>query len=338
MLAGSLTMNAPDCDGYYAPTAYTPDKLNGLREPRDLATYSRNEQHLRKYQLPKGIFCGEILGRLTTNAIFNFEYDEAHTEKAFCDVKIWEEMQWETWKNPRARWVSARKFLLLYSVISVFSYFAVLATNFDEAKADFWLLFIFVIAPVSLYYFARHKARLAKDINNIVFNRRTGMVSIPRGKGEPPFERPFYEFIPYYTTHAVMHGINWHLYLGHRWEEIGALEPSASKDRVTPQVDWEFLQQYMDVSRPLPDVPMLEPVRAHDPVTAEYDRRTGRPPRYWRDMDPEKAEEMHTQSFKRMRRYTVTYPLQGVPRDPDYHQWPAIKEMEPETWWGKDED
>jgi len=27
-----------------------------------------------------------------------------------------------------------------------------------------------------------------------------------------------------------------------------------------------------------------------------------------------------------------------VPRDPDYHQWPAIKEMEPETWWGKDED
>ena len=63
MLTDPLTMNAPDCDGYYAPTAYTPDKVNDLLPPRSLDTYSRGEQHLRKYQLPKGVFCGELLGR-----------------------------------------------------------------------------------------------------------------------------------------------------------------------------------------------------------------------------------------------------------------------------------
>ena len=63
MLTDPLTVNAPDCDGYYAPTAYTPDKVNSLLPPRSLDTYSRGEQHLRKYQLPKGVFCGELLGR-----------------------------------------------------------------------------------------------------------------------------------------------------------------------------------------------------------------------------------------------------------------------------------
>ena len=52
----------------------------------------------------------------------------------------------------------------------------------------------------------------------------------------------------------------------------------------------------MDVSRPLPDVPFLEPYRHKDPVTAEHDENTGRPAHYWRDMDmttfEQKAEEM----------------------------------------------
>jgi hypothetical protein len=48
---------------------------------------------------------------------------------------------------------------------------------------------------------------------------------------------------------------------------------------------WDFLQQYMDVSKPLPDILALEPFRHLDPVTAEHDQRTGRPARYWRDMD-----------------------------------------------------
>ncbi|MBN0077602.1 hypothetical protein JTL69_34980, partial [Pseudomonas aeruginosa] len=45
---------------------------------------------------------------------------------------------------------------------------------------------------------------------------------------------------------------------------------------------WDCLQRYMDVTQPLPDLPVLEPSRPLDPVTAEHDRHTGRDPHYWR--------------------------------------------------------
>lgn len=44
---------------------------------------------------------------------------------------------------------------------------------------------------------------------------------------------------------------------------------------------WDFLQNYMDISQPLPDIPGLEEYRHLDPVTAEHDQRTGRPVDYW---------------------------------------------------------
>jgi len=34
---------------------------------------------------------------------------------------------------------------------------------------------------------------------------------------------------------------------------------------------WDLLQRFMDVTEPLPDVPMFEPFRHLDPVTAEHD-------------------------------------------------------------------
>ncbi|WP_412053217.1 hypothetical protein [Pokkaliibacter plantistimulans] len=48
---------------------------------------------------------------------------------------------------------------------------------------------------------------------------------------------------------------------------------------------WACIQQYMDVSLPLVDLPEFEPFRPIDPTTAAYDRHTQRNPRYWRDMD-----------------------------------------------------
>ncbi|MCD1630552.1 hypothetical protein [Marinobacter shengliensis] len=43
----------------------------------------------------------------------------------------------------------------------------------------------------------------------------------------------------------------------------------------------------MDITKPLPELPLLERYRPLDPTTAEHDQKTGRPARYWRDMDDE---------------------------------------------------
>lgn len=47
----------------------------------------------------------------------------------------------------------------------------------------------------------------------------------------------------------------------------------------------DFIQNYMDISKPLPDIPILEPYRHLDPVTAAHDQQTGRDPHYYLTMD-----------------------------------------------------
>ena len=46
---------------------------------------------------------------------------------------------------------------------------------------------------------------------------------------------------------------------------------------------WDCLQRYMDISQPLPELPVLEQFRHLDPTTARHDAQSGRPPRRWRD-------------------------------------------------------
>src|SRR5690606_7740934 len=80
------------------------------------------------------------------------------------------------------------------------------------------------------------------------------------------------------------------LYIAHRYQNhVISLDVFVPRDSdIEPHyAGWDFVQNYMDTSRPLPDIPLFEPWRQHDPVTAEHDRRTRREPRYWRDMDDE---------------------------------------------------
>ena len=62
---------------------------------------------------------------------------------------------------------------------------------------------------------------------------------------------------------------------------------------------WNMIQQYMDVAGPLPDVPIFEPFRHRDPVTAEHDERTGREPFKWRKRTPESWRKSLQGSYQR---------------------------------------
>jgi hypothetical protein len=140
------------------------------------------------------------------------------------------------------------------------------------------------------------------------FNRRTGLVTVYHydkkdtwGKTGKPEEEtaPFYEFDAYLTNEVIYPGGTVHtLYLVNRYHPIvipvGNLIGKTSHEECYAL--WDMLQNFMDTSRPLPDIPLWEEHRPNDPVTAEHDRQTQRPPRYWRDMDKEtwkqKNEEM----------------------------------------------
>ncbi|MCE0559393.1 alkaline shock response membrane anchor protein AmaP [Motilimonas sp. E26] len=64
---------------------------------------------------------------------------------------------------------------------------------------------------------------------------------------------------------------------------------------------WNFIQRYMDTSRPLPDVPTFEISRHLDPVTAAHDKKIQRNPRYWRDMALKDLYEQKAQLIQAVR-------------------------------------
>jgi hypothetical protein len=140
------------------------------------------------------------------------------------------------------------------------------------------------------------------------FNRQTGMVTIAR-RLRKPFVAPFYEFDVTMEFRPGPHGSGgMALWLHHRYADCeiflgGKLHPLG----FTPEealAFWDCLQRYMDVTQPLPELPILEQFRHLDPATAEHDRQSKRDPRRWRDM-PYRAWEGRGQSetMKRNQKY-----------------------------------
>jgi len=141
-------------------------------------------------------------------------------------------------------------------------------------------------------------------------NRRTGMVKVwqyprklPFLPAKPPvvIEKPFYEFDAWCWARVDRHGSLFDLVLSHRYSKLDVTVGDILGSHGHPNMCyafWDFIQNYMDVTRPLPDFPLIEKYRLLDPVTAEHDHKTGRPERYWRDMDMDtfkkKVDRMHT--------------------------------------------
>jgi len=141
-------------------------------------------------------------------------------------------------------------------------------------------------------------------------NRRTGMVKVwqyprklPFLPAKPPvvIEKPFYEFDAWCCARVDRHGSLFDLVLSHRYSKLDVTVGDILGSHGHPNMCyafWDFIQNYMDVTRPLPDFPLIEKYRHLDPVTAEHDRQTGRSERYWRDMDMDtfkkKVNRMHT--------------------------------------------
>ncbi|TBW53355.1 hypothetical protein EZI54_15345 [Marinobacter halodurans] len=144
-------------------------------------------------------------------------------------------------------------------------------------------------------------------------NRRTGLVTVYQHskKGSPEEEQaPFYEFDAYLTNEMIPPGQVVHtLYLVHRYRPI--LLPIGNLIGKTTGEEcfalWDMFQNFMDTSRPLPDIPLWEEFRSKDPITAEHDRQTGRPARYWRDMDDETWKQKESEMMSKVRSLTTPH-------------------------------
>ncbi|KEF32940.1 hypothetical protein D777_00502 [Marinobacter nitratireducens] len=186
-----------------------------------------------------------------------------------------------------------------------------------------WMLFALVIArpttnwlmSTGIGFFVKpFEKNISKKVDDTLedgcseFNRVTGPVRMALGRGRY-FEAPFVEFDAYVDRVIQQGGIFYRLILVHRYTQKSfhnTAFSSIESSKFEVLALWDVLQQYMDVSQPLPDTPRLEPFRHLDPVTAEHDKKTGRNPRYWRDLDLEAWKE--GDGWKEVHRRQCEYP------------------------------
>ena len=140
------------------------------------------------------------------------------------------------------------------------------------------------------------------------FNRQTGMLTIGR-RFQKPFSAPLYEFDATLEFRPGPHGNSgFAIWLHHRYTSVevflGAKIQSLGMTLEEALAFWDTLQRYMDVTQPLPELPILEQFRPLDPPPAEHDRQSKRDPRRWRDM-PYRAWERRgrAEMIKRNRDY-----------------------------------
>lgn len=152
---------------------------------------------------------------------------------------------------------------------------------------------------------------------NYTLNRQTGMVTVYGSGNKIIYEYPFLEFDCIFQSNPNHQGIlSYRLMLVHRYSgdkhvvdigsEVGLHAPVADYHRF-----WNSIQRFMDVSQPLPDIPMLEPFRNLDPVTAEHDKRAGRSPKYWRSMN----DQEYMATLKEIAKKQEKLPASGLEID-----------------------
>ena len=138
-------------------------------------------------------------------------------------------------------------------------------------------------------------------------NRRTGMVTLFKDpekegqSGEIRGQAPFHEWDGYLLSLPDHQGNIWYrLVLVHKTQEW-ALPMNQLLAATTNREDvlayWDLVRQYMDVTKPLPDIPLFEAYRHLDPTTRSHDEKKGRDPLYWRNMS-----EQDYEAFKRKNR------------------------------------
>ena len=291
---------------YYGKEAYTPKTIPD-QPPEPNKSWLRS---FGKIRLPWGNTSQAVpISKLSKFQVKNLRYMEANysaTQRTHLKKKINDlgaEFNHECYRMPHVTmrltligfFMSLSKittflFVPLSTIICLFMYFTINKVTFEEAFFSWcWIsLTPFFLWKFSEFIFKHCKGFFfAKSLGpQYEFNRRTGLVTLYDRKTKQASQHPFYEFDAYLNSFVSKQGImQYQLYIVHRYspKKLMSMYPLQGPSyNIEPHgAVWDFLQNYMDISQPLPDIPELEEYRSLDPVTAEHDKRTGRPADYW---------------------------------------------------------
>ena len=162
--------------------------------------------------------------------------------------------------------------------------------------------------------------------------RSTGMVHYFPGKNKDPIIKPYREYdCSISQTSGVKGGAYLSLWMSNRYDKkIKFGLPNQPGSIFSARVTAEMIECFMDISRPLPDVPELELYRPYDPVTAAWDKKYERPSRLFRDMSKETWDKLKDATW----RYAETYPWGKDRKTAIAMGW----QPPPRQWWKMADD
>jgi hypothetical protein len=279
-------METPAPENWYAPTAYDSRKKKDLPPP-DPAAWQGEARALRSHPLPIGVFCGEYRTEINGKLVEELKQGIVGLSPNHEIVEM------ASMSNPKTLFATLQWLAGAATIICIVA-LCIVGVTLPPNNPEDLRLYLYTLAPFILFIIFSICRKLAPNKNNIVFNRRTGMVTIPRSRKAIPFA----ELDGYYYCPQSPVGYKYNLYFGHRYSPAGFSSPWEWAEKYWMYREWEYYQQFMDISMPLPESPYLEPYRHLDPTTAAYDKKHNRPPRYWRDMSMDKIMEERDKGFE----------------------------------------
>lgn len=317
---------------YYADTAYTPTKRQQWEEAnpeRDTIIGSRLSWNHRTQDNGTNEEYGH------NNIAISQNWENQRVEKSLEGDDIFSGMKvrydYQSIMPPNYRFMAKVFFMIMafgkgfFFMASIFyGFFVLLLLSFtmfgkwsvDESSSA-WLSGSAMMLPVMLItFFSWQSCALLNKYRPDVFlgmkkhpmwqlSRQTGLFTIynPKKAWEKRLEAPFWEYDAFLQSSPDTQGsATYSLILYHPFQQVRQkLDAQFPPTKMPGELvaAWQFLQRYMDVSQPLPDVPGLEIHRHKDPTTAAADQRKSRNPRYWRDMSEAEVEKIQEEKYQK---------------------------------------
>lgn len=217
------------------------------------------------------------------------------------------------WMQHGGRW----GFLILFPVFCLVTIFGWSQLHAELSLSEYYAdgvhpFLVYMFSPMLLcwglgrFLEKKYPKLVYQDIKGPLWelNRRTGMVTLFKDpekegqSGEIRGQAPFHEWDGYLLSLPDHQGNIWYrLVLVHKTQEW-ALPMNQLLAATTNREDvlayWDLIRQYMDVTKPLPEIPLFEAYRYLDPTTRAHDEKAGRDPYHWRNMSEDDYE-----AFKR---------------------------------------
>ncbi|MCH8530897.1 MAG: hypothetical protein LAT65_08590 [Saccharospirillum sp.] len=277
----------------YADTAFT-----GNMEPKSVPPKVKRRPSASTI-LPNGTRCHEYLAIETHSDRLNWWNTEFSRQRKPREGRQWERMRSRdkielprgyilyNWFSMFSTWFKLfRAVAMVFAwggpIIGVFLLLFILLTSgvavFLEATIEFFLPYAIAL-PIGAYLLFRiiDDLELATWLDPdpkpaVIYRRDLGLVVLRR------FFRNKYKTVPFAETQGVNRMVAYNTvssgYMFEIQHKHSKISQSANQQSSTMLdgywfhiIEWEILQHYMDVTRPLPDIPRFEPFRHLDPVT-----------------------------------------------------------------------